>query len=308
MGNAISTLTGLRIIMFLIGAVLSICAFLVSHQKFYPLLPGDLSAAQNILASVGSSFLFAVVIDTIWQIQRQLRKRQFRHFFGNSALLGDIKLVYPDFILNPDILRPPSEIQNLSTYKKRNPAFEMNRFIDVPHAVAANDLQGAVIVASMLGEYSIRSAELIPDSTAVYSVNESFISFGFSSNDMTKLYLEMDPEPLFNICDDENGKLCLNLLGSDETKLYSRDDKSQHAIILKFRPQPRREPNRIWIICAGLGAAGTPAAAWCLAKSWKDYERRFGQNDFIVILRVSNSLAAYQSAVEAASFVRGQKK
>ena len=46
------SLNGLRFLMLAIGIGVSSAAFLVAHQDFYPLDPGgDLSAAQNILAS-----------------------------------------------------------------------------------------------------------------------------------------------------------------------------------------------------------------------------------------------------------------
>ena len=302
------SLNGLRFLMLAIGVGVSSAAFLVAHQDFYPLDPGgDLSAAQNILASVGSSFLFALLIDTMSNVRHWVSDRRFHRFFGTSLENGQMKLVYPDFVLNPKVLRPKQEIVNQSTYIKRIQHFKAERVIDLPSAVAANDLQGAVIIASMFGEHSDTDAELTPDSIAGSSIPHSFVSFGLSSNEMTLLYLRKDLAPLFDLKTDSAGNLSLSIVKDGKEHPFFRDDNTQHAIVLKYRPYPDHEPDKIWFICAGLGAAGTPAAAWHLAKYWRDYQKRFDDNDFVVVLKVSNDLAAFQAASEVDFLVRHRK-
>jgi hypothetical protein len=292
--------------MLAIGIAVSLAAFFVGHQSVYPLDPGDLSAAQNILASVGSSFLFALLIDMMSKTRQWLSDRHFHRFFGPSLENGQMKLIYPDFELNPKVLRPKQEIANQSTYIKRIPHFKADRVIDLPRAVAANDLQGAVIMASMFGEHSDTDAELMPDSIAGGSTPHSFVSFGLSSNEMTLLYLRTS-DPLFQIKTDTAGKLSLSILKDGQEVSFSRDDNVQHAIVVKYRPEPDDEPDKVWFICAGLGAAGTPAAASQLAKHWRDYQRRFDDDDFVVVLKVSNDLAAFQAASEVGFVVRRRK-
>jgi hypothetical protein len=233
-----------------------------------------------------------------------LSNRSFRQFFGNGIESGDVCLVYPDFVLNPAILRPDAEIRTVSSYNKRSSHFDVKPYIILPHVLAEVDVQASVFVASMLGEYIAKPPALLPDSMAVPSVRGSFISFGLYSNDMTWLYLSTDPEPMFALGDDADGKRHLVHLGDGKNTIFGWTEQADHALILKFRPQPVDEPDRVWIICAGLGASGTTAAAWRFVNAWNDYERRFGQDDFMIILKVSNNLAAYESATEVASHVR----
>jgi hypothetical protein len=201
-----------------------------------------------------------------------------------------------------------AEIQKLSFYNKRTPHFDTRPVITLPHVLAEAYVQAAIFVASMLGKYTKKPPKLLTDSVAVPSTKSSFVSFGLYSNDMTWLYLNTDPDPMFAIGDDPNGKRYLVHLGDGQNKIYGGDEKSDHAIIMKFRPQPQLEPDRIWIICAGLGVSGTIAAAWHFVNVWREYQKRFGRNDFVIILRVSNSLAAYESAVEVAASVRRKSK
>ncbi len=298
------TLTGLRAIMLLLGVTLTAFSFLAGSSQYLTAHPADLSAAQNVLASVGASFLFALILDVFSQWRQALTNRRFRRFFGNGIERGDICLVYPDFVLNKAILRPQPDIQGMSFLNKRTPHFDKEPFLIFPHVLVEVDVQAAVFVAGMLGEYVEKTPALIPDSVAVPSIRTSFISFGLNSNDMTWLYLSTDPAPMFELEEGMDGKRHFVLSENGQRVTYGWSEQADHAIIVKFRPLPVDEPDRMWIICAGLGASGTTAAAWRFVKSWKDYHRRFESNDFVIILKVSNNLAAYESATEVASRVR----
>jgi len=56
------------------------------------------------------------------------------------------------------------------------------------------------------------------------------------------------------------------------------------GIILKLTP--RALPNRVWIMCAGIGEWGTSAAAFHLSRSWRDLAKLFGRHDFAAVIKV----------------------
>jgi hypothetical protein len=156
-----------------------------------------------------------------------------------------------------------------------------------------------VILASVIGEHRFENVELVGDDQAISMSGNSFISFGFSSNDMTFLYLNTDPSPIFSINTDNESREFINVKEKNgQDRKFISDNEKQIGIIVKYRPDPKNAPDWVWIICAGLGAVGTPAAAWHLASNWRRYANKYGNKDFIVVIETSTNLAAFQSTKE----------
>ena len=89
-------------------------------------------------------------------------------------------------------------------------------------------------------------------------------------------------------------------LGLDYALMGKRDEAEALRKSAKF-------PNHLALICAGLGAAGTPAAARALAHNWNEYRRRFGDRDFALVFRTSSKVAAISSFSETDYVVLGQQ-
>lgn len=295
-------------LIFLICLALAILLFGAS-AFFITKLPNDIISADNstisqsILASICASFIFLLVINSTTYIRDTLDRRSFRAFFGDLSSSKNACFVYPDFVLSENVLSRIEDLSDTEIYRKRSDRYSGSRFIDVPQIVASNDLQGIVIVASRIGKYVRDSLPLVTDGQAIDDPTLSFFSFGLTSNSVTELYLTTDPAPLFKIEDPSgNPKIVCEVDG--KPRLFGRDEQKQHGIILRYRPNPQDYPQKIWIICAGLAAAGTPAAAWNLVHKWKKYHRRFGKKDFLIVFETSNDVYSYIKSTEVIAISR----
>nr|VFK19074.1 MAG: hypothetical protein BECKLPF1236A_GA0070988_102145 [Candidatus Kentron sp. LPFa]VFK35348.1 MAG: hypothetical protein BECKLPF1236C_GA0070990_103631 [Candidatus Kentron sp. LPFa] len=85
-------------------------------------------------------------------------------------------------------------------------------------------------MSSLLGKYVDYSLDLITDGDAVNECMCSLLSFGLTSNDVTRLYLS-SKDPLFEI-NENNGETYISIKENGTIKDFSYNDESQHGIIL----------------------------------------------------------------------------
>lgn len=264
---------------------------------------GDASVIQSILASICASFVFLFAFEIGNSVREMLYGRAFRKFFGELSISTKSQLVYPDLILSSPAVELLKDMPNTERFQSSSDHHLKSRFTDVPTIVSSNDLQAIVIMTSRMAAYIGDSPALITDGDAKGHPNASFMSFGLTSNAVTDLYLNTDLKPLFTIEDVGNDpKIVVQLNG--EKKTYSRTSYDQHGIILRYQPDPENYPTRFWFICAGLAAAGTPAAAWNLSNNWRRYHRRFKKKDFLIIFKTSNDVYAYTAFEEVRAISR----
>lgn len=288
---------------FVLMAISAVVFGLASYQMSVsgPRLIGQAKAmiAQSILASICASFVFLFALDGTSLVREVLYRRHFTTFFGDLADSSKATLVYPEFVLSTEARDALKDLWP-TIYAKRTVHYPGSRFIDIPQIVASNDLQAMVIVATSLGRLLGDSPHLLTDWQAVLDPSRSFVSFGLTSNCVTDLYLGTDPDPLFDIEDKiVDPKILVQQDG--QPVAYDKNQQIQHAIILRYRPCPEEYPNTFWFICAGLAAAGTPAAAYSLAHKWKQYHKRFKKSDFLIILKTNNDVLSYTTSVEVAA-------
>jgi hypothetical protein len=291
-------------LMFLLLAVGSAIAFGVAAFYIVKLPTHMLSISsalilQGVLSSICASFWFLFMFETASYIRQGIIGKKFRAFFGDLSDGKKAHLVYPDFVLSDQCHKLLKDVPPATWFRKHADHYSGTRFIDVPKIVASNDLQGIVILATRMGRYLGDSPLLITDTEAIIDPrpNKSLLSFGLTSNAVTDLYQSTDPSPLFTI-EDPAGDPKLVVQKDGRVEKYGRDATSQHGLILRYRPSPDDYPTTFWIICAGLAAAGTPAAAWNLAHKWRRYHSRFGDKDFVIIFKTSNDVSAYASYTE----------
>lgn len=291
----------------LVATIFGVSSFYVGQ------LPGDIITAptaavmQNVLASICASFVFLFTLNASYCIRDTFHLRSYRRFFGDLSVSSTTNLVYPDFTLSDycrDLLK---DVPYAQFFRKADDQYPGTRFIDVPKIVASNDLLGIVIMATKIGKYLGDSPRLITDGQAVADPNKSLISFGLTSNSVTDLYQSTDPSPLFRI-EDVGGTPKIVVRVNGEIKSYGRTDEYQHGVILRYQPNPEEYPTRWWIICAGLAAAGTPAAAWSLAHKWRRYYQRFGESDFLIVFKTSNDINSYVSSTEICTIERKKER
>jgi hypothetical protein len=101
-----------------LGVLISVMAFYVERQTVFDLSDGDVGAWQNILAGVGSSFLFLFVIDAATNLAKWFTGRLFRKVFGDNTRSRKLILVYPKFVLSEEVKAKIAEVDQLKIYAK----------------------------------------------------------------------------------------------------------------------------------------------------------------------------------------------
>lgn len=295
----------LRFILLTVAGVVlfGAAAFFVPHTAPQYVSSSTATNLQSIFANMCASFLFLLTLDIGRHAQDHFRSGKFRAFFGDLALSKSANLVCPDFTFSSHCLGLLGSLTSTQIFSKRSSQYPGTRFIEVPQIIASNDLKGMVIVATRMGQYMHDSPNTINDDHAVSDPHKSFISFGLTSNSFTDLYLNSHDPPLFKLENVDSDPIII-VECEGQTRTYGRTDKHQHGIVLRYRPDPGECPNRYWFICAGLAAAGTPAAAWRLVHSWPEYHRRFGNRDFLVVIRTTNDVNSYTNSREVCAVSR----
>ncbi|MFB8001533.1 hypothetical protein [Nocardia sp. NPDC056000] len=212
----------------------------------------------------------------------------FEAFLGSEMVTHGATLVYPTFELARASTQALSDagVPRQHIFGKPNSVFPAKHRIDVPMALAENDVRGLMYVFSVLQRYTSIDVEIQSDSDVVAQCNRPFISFGLSSNDCTHMYLEDDTNRLFTIQDDPESGAYLEFLQLSDGTRYSSTDDTNIGIIARVRPNPELHPDRNWIYCAGLGPRGTTGASWYLANYWNVLHDKAGANDFVAVVKV----------------------
>ncbi|NUS44487.1 MAG: hypothetical protein HOQ24_12460 [Mycobacteriaceae bacterium] len=213
----------------------------------------------------------------------------FADFVGREISSRGVTLVYPTFSLGDDALQALADagLPRQECYVKRNSPFRAAHRIDVPVAVAENDLRALVYVLSMLRRQAPIAFDIASDHTVVQACDRAFISFGLSSNDCTHMYIRSTDEPLFTIKDDSAQTHYLEYLELADGTTFRSTDETNVGIIARVQPD-RTHPGRSWFFCAGLGPRGTGGAAWFFANHWQVLSDRARRNDFVAVLTVQS--------------------
>ncbi|MGQ4619749.1 hypothetical protein [Nocardia sp. R7R-8] len=159
--------------------------------------------------------------------------------------------------------------------------------IDVPVALAENDVRGMRYVMSMVQHHDGLAVDIQCDRDVVAACDRPYISFGLSSNDCTHMYLETTRDPLFTIKDNPpSAGGYLEYLQLADGNSYNSDDNRNIGLIARVRPAPQLHPDRYWFFCAGLGPYGTTDASWYLAKHWAGLQDHAAHQEFAAVLSV----------------------
>lgn len=211
------------------------------------------------------------------------------HFLGDEILGTGVTLVYPTFELSQPsrtLLTSSSIPRQHYFHKSKSPFLDIKQHrIDVPVALAENDIRALLYVSSVLQRHTLVNCDIATDGDVVAKCDRSFISFGLTSNDCTHMYLQASQEPLFLVVDDDQSSLYLEYLRLvDGTEFRSTDDDANIGLVLRIRPDPVFHPGRRWFFCAGLGPHGTAGAGWFLANNWHTLHELAGAHDFAAVI------------------------
>jgi len=248
----------------------------------------------HMIGSIFGGILVAVLTALYFKFRRQVRKWWFKRVFGQDADKdGNYFIVYaklfPPSVLdeagNP-VLRP-------FTKPARTPVLFRSEF-SIENPVSSCELRAAKYLSAAFGSLVQGQPILTSDMDIELSespLDRSFISLGGGlSNWKTDDVLNNESNKLVRILPD-------GFISVDPERLVLRmNSRFDYGLILRIRPN--EFPDRVWIVCAGLGEWGTSGAAWYLAKRWRKLLRAnyswsnplyFGKGiNFATIVRVKS--------------------
>ena len=115
--------------------------------------------------------------------------------------------------------------------------------------------------------------------------SESFISVGFSSNDVTLAYV-YDPDrslmslEAFRPENSLNAQLAFRVNGQE---VYANSATQVFGVVIRYSSSDN--PDRRCLVCGGLSSAGTAAAGRFLATQWEELAKRADDEDFLAVIR-----------------------
>ncbi len=210
-------------------------------------------------------------------------------FLGTEMVVCGATLVVPTFELATSSIKALASagIPRQHIFSKQASVFNAAHRIDVPVALAENDVRAMLYVMSMIQQHDGFAVDIQSDREVVLACDRPYISFGLSSNDCTHMYLEATSDPLFTVRDNPPpGRGYLEHLELADGQCYSSDDSRNIGIIARVRPSPQLHPDRYWFFCAGLGSRGTTGASWYLAKHWDVLQERAADREFVAVVSV----------------------
>lgn len=270
-------------------SLITIATLVLSYFAFRTANP----ATKGILEGLAGCGYFAVLTWLAATAHTNLECRRFRRFFGKSAFENKMYLIYPHFTLasEVDIVLKKANVHPQRMYVKESVFFQELHWIDIPEIVAMNDIQALLHVAVMFGDFVQKTPPIRPDSEAMHNSTDSFISFGFSSNECTHMYLKTNSHPLFKKLPDDPGSRYAEYIEvhpeGTEPLAYRSTPSDEIGIIVRHRPSLDTALDVVWFICGGLGPKGTIGAGYYLAEHWRDFWNEVGDKDFLCVLSVA---------------------
>jgi hypothetical protein len=242
---------------------------------------------REILVAVASSFIFMTSLLLLQAFHRRYLDTVSNAFFGRELLEKCAVFVFPEFVLAPEVMDSLAAHNPQRLYAKSKKQFVSTvHRVDIPRAVAANDMEALVYLAGLFESNHGRRFELRPDTAAVHRCDCSFVSVGLSSNDCTHLYLSTADNPLFEIVPDTSDSEFVRLPDGSE---FKSDVERQTGLILRHTPEPEDNPERKWFLVAGVGPIGTIGAAWYLSEKWRHLHHKVGDEDFVAVISVPSA-------------------
>jgi hypothetical protein len=231
-------------------------------------MPGVIAVLQNLIAAA------------LWEIGRRTwsmrLRRSFGRVFGIDASRGRLSIALG--VLDPPGLVTERGEPMVHIFPKpgSNPPafFSASKIISNCEVRASKYLIESIAVNA--GNWSV----ITTDSEIQHQTDLSFISVGLLNNHKTVELLANPANTLVaftlpRFISKASGRLLIQ----NENAVHD------HGLILKIRPS--NQPHRTWICCAGLGEWGTSAAAWYLARRWREIQKKFKDQSFAIILRVT---------------------
>lgn len=252
----------------------------------------------NLLVGIASSIAAVSFYSLTEAAVRLIARRRLTQFFGSELVKNPTIFVLPDFVVDEKKLAkgvgPGQALKRGSADLREQLIPSATRPLGMGNlsTYSGADIEAALLLATTLGELGNASHRIISDQeVAARQVEggamfypESFISLGFSSNDVTLAYA-YDPKrsmislESFQAESDVEPQLAFRVGGAE---LYSNTSTTVWGLIIRYGGSDQSD--RRFFICGGLSSKGTTAAARYLARQWEELARRVPKGDFAAVI------------------------
>ncbi len=232
----------------------------------------------NVLGGIVAGVITLVIVAIGKKVFFLCNRHKFRRLFGADVLDGsNFHLVYAQLGLRT----VTNEQGNVVTHPYIKPGEEISGVgFSIDRPVSSCEVRAAKYLAEIIGAESRQAPMLSSDYELRGRLNISFVSFGGPlSNYKTKDAIENKGNEFIRF-DNQNNFVSKK---SGRIVLY-REQGFDYGLILKIHPT--QFPERIWLVCAGLGEWGTSGAAWYLSHKWREIYDYAKQKSFAIIVRV----------------------
>lgn len=226
------------------------------------------SLALNVIGGILAGWTFSV-----WHFAaREFTKGRFKQLFGSNTVEEGITLIYEEMAL-------PSQF---GTHPYFKPGYETTgRFFSIGRPIPIASVRAISYLSNTIGRAIGRSPTIRSDIEVRNVLDVDFICFGGPySNTMSETCFANGGNRLVSF--DQNTTQ-FKAKGSGQA-LIQIEGNYDYAVILKLHPV--QFPERVWIVCAGIGERGTSGAAWYLANKWRELRGKAKDKPFAAFFRV----------------------
>lgn len=131
------------------------------------------------------------------------------------------------------------------------------------NVISECELRAVNYLSAMFGHCDLCRPKLAHDEQKDDDI--SFISFGGYSNFMSVKVMNDINNILIKFSQSGSGFI----FTKNNKPVMTLEDGYDYGFVLRIIPA--KFPNRVWIVCAGLGEWGTSGAAWYLANKWEEF-------------------------------------
>jgi hypothetical protein len=239
-----------------------------------------------ILNIVGGIIVAVLTSFAIW-LWRLFENYRIKKLFGNDFKEdGLYSIAYPEFTLKNSVSKGETR-----PYKKPD-SEDAGAGFSIENPISGCEVRSIGYLATMFGKHRVSAPHITPDTKIKNELDLSFIALGGPlSNSKTSEAQENSSNSLIKM---KQEKRSFFVTADDDELRMDYQKGYDYGLILRIRPS--QFPERVWIVCAGIGEWGTSGASYYLCRRWMELLKKkqkwhnlFGlrkDTDFAAIIKV----------------------
>ena len=199
----------------------------------------------------------ATILPLLVKWCRRLRNFKFKTLFGKDTEIGGTyHIVYALLILDSN-----AKQMGRGDYLYRSVDGIKSLRFAAQKAVSSCEMRAASYISNTFGSCVSIAPHLSASTDFPTSLNASLVTLGGLSNLITTEILNNDANTLVKMT--HNNFISVQ----SDRPVVEYESGYDYGLILRIRPDAY--PDRVWIVCAGLGEWGTSGSAWYLSNMWR---------------------------------------